>query len=272
MRAQNLTISVPYKGCDKNCPYCVSRMTGYMESDYLLMKKKFNKVKNIAKAANVTSVLFTGKGEPFLNRDFLLNTCREFNEWPIEVQTNGIWLNNNQDFILKLSLVGIDILAISIDSFEQFESYKEMLMKLKENGIIVRICMNITKLLPPSVSFGSLFNELSKDELVDQILIRRITIPTGTKLTDKGAIWIINNVDGLYDRICHQFITDFTFKKNEIRVHPDGMKVWDVRGVAVSFSDYCIQDKNNSDDIRSLIFQEDGHLYTSWNSKASILF
>ena len=33
MRANNLTISVPYKGCDKDCPYCVSKMTGYMESD-----------------------------------------------------------------------------------------------------------------------------------------------------------------------------------------------------------------------------------------------
>ena len=33
MKAQTLAISVPNYGCNKNCPYCVSKMTGYLKSN-----------------------------------------------------------------------------------------------------------------------------------------------------------------------------------------------------------------------------------------------
>ena len=73
MKAQNLTISVPPDSngeiCDKNCKYCISRMTGYIEHDYHKVLANIDKVKTVAKAANVSSVLITGKGEPMLNFD-----------------------------------------------------------------------------------------------------------------------------------------------------------------------------------------------------------
>jgi len=50
------------------------------------------------------------------------------------------------------------------------------------------------------------------------------------------------------------------------------LRIYDYKGLSVSSSDYCMQDESGADDIRSLIFMEDGHLYTNWNSKASILF
>ena len=50
MRAQNLTISVPYKGCDKDCPYCVSKMTGYIESDEGAFYGNMEKVSKIGRA------------------------------------------------------------------------------------------------------------------------------------------------------------------------------------------------------------------------------
>ena len=57
-----------------------------------------------------------------------------------------------------------------------------------------------------------------------------------------------------------------------VRKLPYGAVVYDIDGIAVTGFDYCVQDQNNNEDIRSLIFMEDGHVYTSWNSKASILF
>jgi len=67
MKATNLAISIPYKGCDKNCPYCVSKMTGYNTADEDAIIRNRPKVKNMAALASIGSVLLTGKGEPLLN-------------------------------------------------------------------------------------------------------------------------------------------------------------------------------------------------------------
>ena len=60
--------------------------------------------------------------------------------------------------------------------------------------------------------------------------------------------------------------------ENLIRVLPFGAEVYDIGGIAVTWLDECVQERNNTNDIRSLIYQEDGHMYSSWDSLASILF
>ena len=97
LKAENLTISVPNAGCDKNCPYCVSRMTGYVDNDYPKMLRNVSKVIHVARAAEVTSVLFTGKGEPILAYRELIELAGLFNFWPLELQTNGIGLAGGDD-------------------------------------------------------------------------------------------------------------------------------------------------------------------------------
>jgi hypothetical protein len=57
-----------------------------------------------------------------------------------------------------------------------------------------------------------------------------------------------------------------------IRDLATGVKVYDVGGISLAISDYCIQEQDSGSNLRSLVFQEDGHLYTSWGSRASILF
>ena len=51
-----------------------------------------------------------------------------------------------------------------------------------------------------------------------------------------------------------------------------GMSIYDCKGISVLFSDYCIQEQANDNDVRSIVFHEDGHLYTLWNSAASMRF
>ena len=57
-----------------------------------------------------------------------------------------------------------------------------------------------------------------------------------------------------------------------LRTLPYGAKLYDIYGISVTYFDYCIQDSSNEDDLRSLIFQEDGHLNTNWNSEAGRIF
>ena len=94
MRAQNLTICVPYQGCDKNCPYCISKMTGYISSwHWPMMERNIPKVRKLAEASQISSVLITGKGEPMLAESYVRKMIAAFKDFPVELQTNGKLLN-----------------------------------------------------------------------------------------------------------------------------------------------------------------------------------
>lgn len=76
----------------------------------------------------------------------------------------------------------------------------------------------------------------------------------------------------LYSRLIDELKKEIDNRGFKIRSLPHGAQVYDLDNLSVTYFNYCVQDSNKNDDIRSLIFQEDGHLYTSWNSKASRLF
>lgn len=273
MKAQNLTISLPYKGCDKNCPYCISKMTGPIKTDRNLMVRNIPKVKTLATAANVTSVLLTSKGEPFLDFWEVVKFAVEFNEFPVEVQTNGLWLSKlpaseQSAKIGALSTAGVNTVAVSVDTLDEIEYFSELFFQLYDNNIVVRVCVNVTDKL--TSSFTVIFDRTADTGCVRQLLVRNITVPkrhTETADALKAVEWINSNVD---DR---RF---FDLKQGLcldcIRTTPFGNRVYDLKGISVIFSDYCLQEANRTEDIRSLVFQEDGHVYTSWNSPASILF
>jgi len=277
MKAQNLTICVPNKGCDKNCPYCVSKMTPSVQSDLKRMEWNLKKVKFFAERAGVSSILFTGKGEPFLNIKDLTYLANLFSFFPIEIQTNGLKLlecyNEQELMIARDILWAANVLAFSFDRMEQFDKFKDLFEFLKKNyGIVIRVTMNVTEWLEgydPSQFIGK-----CQECGVDQFSFRNIVVPTRLMKDQeayKAARWIDENTDPLLYNNYKKFISKFS-NSLIIRELPYGAVVYDICDVAVTCFDYCVQDKNNGDDIRSLIFQEDGHLYTSWNSKASILF
>jgi hypothetical protein len=242
MRAQSLSVCIPNEGCDKNCPYCVSKITGYEKGNYSLMMSNLPKVRTLAKTALVSSVLFTSKGECFVNYNKVLLFIKEFRDYWTEIQTNGLWLSKNLDRIPELQQTGLNVVAVSVDDLGDIEQSSTMKSNLFDTiracGMVSRITFNITDKLhmkdkgPKDLSFRDLIY-VCKSLGVHQMTLRNIVTPNYTAA---------------------------------------GAKVYDYDGIAVSYSDYCIQDYNDGDDIRSLIFQEDGHVYTSWNSKASILF
>lgn len=273
MRAQNLTISIPPGDmlCDKNCPYCVSRMTGYPKTNIRLMFKNVPKVKTLAQNAQVTGVLLTGKGEPTLNRPDLMWLLREFNSYPVELQTNGINLSTDFQYLEDLAENGLNVLAVSIDHTSQFVSYYELFARSKELGMLTRAAINITNRIPKETTFNNLI-DLCRESYVDQLMLRQIVVPNYVKGDSATAKWINENVDPeQYERLFAEMKAGCTLHGRFLRQLHFGPGVYEYRGVSVSYSDYCIQDSNEGEDIRSLIFLEDGHLYTSWNSTASAI-
>lgn len=272
LKAENLTICVPNKGCNKNCPYCVSRMTGYVDADYDKMVRNIGKVKTVAKSAEVTSILFTGKGEPLLNPHQLMSLMAKFKEWPLELQTNGLALLKNENLIDQLYTAGLDTLAISVDDYKFLNTIQSRIDRANVLGLNVRITMNIInqdRFNPESMED---FFDGCRQNGVQQVTFRRVIAPP-VPVDIKTAQWIEDNVDmGFYNDIKMEVTTLAHKKGRKIRTLNSGMEVWDVNGLSVLLSDYCIQDKDNGTDVRSLIFMEDGHLYTNWGSKASLLF
>ena len=82
MKANNLSISIPNRGCDKNCPYCVSKMTGHVEFNENLFYRNLPKVFQFSQMAQISSVSLTGKGEPMLNFDAIKIVLETFRKFP----------------------------------------------------------------------------------------------------------------------------------------------------------------------------------------------
>jgi molybdenum cofactor biosynthesis enzyme MoaA len=275
MKAQNLAISIPKRHfCDKNCPYCVSKMTGYLEPNLTLFKRNLKKAKTLAKNSNITSVLITGKGEPTLEWDLMMYVIDEFNEFPLELQTNGKHLKENPEKLTTLAMRGLNVLAISIDHTNGIYEYKELIKKAQELGMLVRYTFNLTYWLE-LLSFEKLF-EMCADVGIDQLSIREVSIPTDAidaQRSIEAQNWIKKHVkQGEVSRIHTEMEATLVNHGRFLMPLPYGAKLYDLDGISVTWFDYCVQDSNEGDDIRSLIYQEDGHMYFTWNSKASRLF
>lgn len=283
MKAQNLTISVPSDECDKKCRYCISTITWQPEDNVHLIYDNLPKVKRVADRAGITNVLITSKKEPFLNVNTMLSLASHFKDYWLEVQTNGIYLNKNilGWLITQLSKSKINVIAFSIDQIEQLDKYMDTFATLKKHGIITRVCFNLTKMITGFYSFFDIMREATKRKddnnvpLVRQVLFRNISHPSTADEEHSAVQWINRNVDPAdYQRLVAQSERALkTGAMREIRTIPHtGTTIYSFMDASVCFSDYCIQESNKTEDIRSLIFQSDGHLYTSWDDPASILF
>lgn len=275
--AENLTISVPGTKCNLNCPYCISKITESVEYNDLLFFRNVDKVKTVARSSNVSSVLITGKGEPTLS-NALYKIILEFNTFPIELQTNGIVFENNNDKVYRIlhDLVynGLDTISISMDyiyknPIDRINNMSRFFEYVKKMDINVRLSVNITD--QADVYFHELI-KICKDNNINQLIFRNITLPIYTN-ENRVTKWIKENTRlGLYKELYNTIMTDIIPYSKLIRTTRFGMNIWDYEGISIALSDNCIQESNNTNDIRSLIYQADGHLYTSWNSKASRIF
>lgn len=276
MRAQSLAISVPSKGCDKNCPYCVSNMTGFMKSDEGQFYHNLGKVKTVAKAAQVSSVLVTAKGEPFLNLDACNAIGEVFSSFPLEIQTNGIKLLHNWEKSGSVLCSNyFDIIAFSIDSLSQWEELQDLMLCLsRDYNIVVRVTLNMSDILPRDFSFSDAHCYAIQSG-VRQLSFRNIVVPDNyiKSIDSKETVkWIHSHCcEEYYNRIVDSF-KEVGDVADIVRELPFGVTVYDFKGTSVTMFEECLQDSNNNEDIRSLIYQEDGHMYTSWSSSASILF
>lgn len=269
MKANNLTICID-AGCDKNCPYCVSKMTWAPKPDSNLFNRNIFKAQKMAELASISSVLISSKGEPLLNKAGLGYCLDTFRKFPLELQTNGTGLDKNTLNWLYTS--GLNTVAISIDSFEDIYKFVEICNECNRLGLVIRFTIILSSLWKCD---PNRLLKLVKELGIKQLTFRNVTVPDKI-VQDKKAEgvreWILAN--GNYEangKFMYYFRRNYE-PKNLIRELPFGASVYDCAGVAVTELGYCIQESNNTEDIRSLIYHQDGHMYTSWDKQSSILF
>lgn len=264
MKANNLTICIDAV-CGKNCPYCISKMTWNPTPNEVLFTRNLPKALEMARLASVSSVLITSKGEPLNNISKVQEVARYFKTFPLEIQTNG--LMSCSCTVKSLYLHGFNTIAISIDKYKAIDVLADIYKEANTYGINVRLTIVLTDMwdASPDEFFKKIVNYGIK-----QITFRKATIPSNC-LDGDIAFWIQNNTKKNHNDFLDYFRRDFT-PKHLVRELSFGSSVYDLRGVSVSIIDYCIQEYNNTEDIRSLIYHQDGHMYTSWDKQGSILF
>lgn len=274
MKANNLTISVPAPECNQECPFCVSKMTYGVEDNEKLFTRNVEKVKTMAKMAQVSSILITSKNEPFDNLPLVKQIIAQFSEFPVEIQTNGRKLAMcNESELLALHLCGLDVIAISVSHPFQLTDFKEsgIFQRLKEIGFVIRITGVLSstwrKIQLPEIV------DICKNNGIHQLTFRLPTIPTTIRPDRKSqdtAYWIREHSKD-YKHIV-EALEYCVSSKNLIRRLSFGAEVYDIDGVGITMMNYCIQENSKPTELRSLIYQSDGHLYTTWDKKGSILF
>jgi MoaA/NifB/PqqE/SkfB family radical SAM enzyme len=269
MKAHSLTLTVPYYGCDKICPYCISKITGYTEKNLSMIHRNLPKVKKFAEMSQVSSVVISSKGEPLLcshSLEWVHLFLRSFHEFPLELQSNGNKFIFDSSEAKDLQEKGLDVLAVSVDDFFRLGVYKAVIKSVPE--LTWRATVNLT----PSVISHSPEEVLESalEAGFNQLSIRQLSYPSSAKKSIHT-----DYIDGISVEEVYNFVSKFYLLAKEgqlIRQLPYGAQVYDYKGMGITYFPYCVQETSTDTDIRSLIFEEDGHLYTSWSSKASRLF
>lgn len=295
MKIQTFSIVAGTEACDADCPFCVSKMTGF---DILPPTKTINTI-NFAKAVqfavrgDCSTCLITGKGEPMLYPDQiemylqLLNQMK--NPFPfIEIQTNGLKFMRNiankderkffnmANQLTRWRSLGLNTIAVSaVDTIAEnnakiyHPSYKDfdlgrMLCWLNDLGFTTRLCIIMLNGIVSTPKDIERIIQFCKNHKVAQLTVRP------TRKSKNGI-----------DKKAVEFVDKHTLsEKDEIEIkkyveengtllmnlmqgnHKAG--VYDLNGQNICVSD-CLTIEPNYDEIRTLIFYADGRLYYDWS-------
>ena len=299
MNVQSMSICVPAIKCFNNCAYCCSKMHG---GDYENMYGQIEEFHNYAKALRnalefardngCNTVMLTGNNEPqqdvnFLKIFALVNQTISKPFRSIEMQTSGALVDEKMLRFFK-ETVGITTIAVStscindkkmnldmVRSCDKNLDLNQLYHQIKDMGFNLRVCLNmndhIVSLDGASVEekIDTIFN-ICTDVKADQITFRKLWSSDETGAEEKK--WIDENVTSVTDKLVDcmktRVISDGTFLgKLEF-----GANQYDYKGFSIVVDEDSMAQDGTNAAIKYLIFRPDGHLYSRWDTKASLIF
>jgi hypothetical protein len=307
MQIQSLSIVVP-GGCPNDCPCCVSKLhtdvdtyENQLEDNYqfeALYSSDFKDALEFARDNGCNAMMFTGDGEPLMNRGFIRKVVELNNQltkpfrWK-EIQTTGVFLlkkaKNGGEENLRWLRDYVRIKMISLSVFNPFDSDENAKCTRPKNPKayvdVEATCAAIKKYnfgLRLSINLYNYYDgldpvkifEKAKQLGANQITFRVLYNIDNPLTEDEKKIndWIIENK---CSEETVQRINDY------IKTHgralerlPFGAIRYSVHGMSCVLDDDCMNSKTEDvkDQVKYLILRPDCKLYTRWDDEGSMLF
>lgn len=294
MNIQSLSVCVPAKRCINDCKFCCSKMhtADYRDnftdilrySDY---SDDMRKRLTYARDNGCNTCMLTGNNEPQQNKEFLRVFSEVNKTLPspflnIEMQTSGAFIDADFLDFFKYS-VGLTTAAVSIACLDDDEANREMIQtkdsglklsdlckEIKKRNINLRLCLNMNDSMLLNHSYTpetivSLCGELG----ADQITFRALWSADDDTAQSK---WINENVTDITHNFIKELKADVIAKGKYLDTLEYGASRYDYYGFSVVVDEDSMSQEKNTEAVKYLILRPDGHLYSKWDSKASLIF
>jgi molybdenum cofactor biosynthesis enzyme MoaA len=282
---QSLSIVVPTGECWNKCEYCVSRMHHEEYGKSIIQKheglqRSYISRMEFVREEGCNSMILTGTAEPQQNLPFI-HMLLQYNKmlrnpfYNISIQTTGSGLTGKD--ITDLAENGLTTLALSLSSFsgerhweitntpknKRIMTIPALIECAKENNLNVRVCFNLTN------EFNAYypeyyFNWCQKHE-VDQATFRKIYADG----CGEEAKWVRSHA---FADCNFQDIVKYVKEEGiPIARLPYGFIQYSVNGISTVIDDNCMS-KDTIDEMKYAILRPNGHLYSRWDDKGSLIF
>lgn len=246
--------------------------------------KRLNYVANLG----CNTVMLTGTSEPQQNKQFLATFALLHQQLGspftnIEMQTTGLLLNGNNDYLRFLrNFVGVNTIALSVNSLSDAENNKILGHKLKDKKIFleqlcillkaydfnIRLCFNLNNAfnwLEADGKVEELFEDCKHKYHADQLTFRKLYAAEHD--TPQGK-WI----DEHYFSIAAAHALKTALEKFDVIGKTlYGTNVRDCNGMSTIFDDDCMGKNPTTDVMKYLILRPNCKLYSSWDTPASLV-
>lgn len=294
MNIQSLSVCVPAKKCINDCRFCCSKMhTADYEDrfssvdNYYQYSEDMKKRLEYARENGCNTCMLTGNNEPQQNKEFLkifseINKNLKYPFLNIEMQTTGAFIDEDYLDFLKNS-VGVTTVAISVACLDNDEKNREMIRTpdkslsiaafcgmIKKRNINLRLCLNMNDRIMADRPFTTeSIISLCGSLQADQITFRALWAPDHRTAQGK---WIKDNVTEKTFALVSQLREDVKKEGKYLDTLEYGADRYDYYGFSVVMDDDSMSQNENKNAVKYLILRPNGHLYSKWDSKASLIF
>ena len=294
MNIQSLSVCVPAKKCINDCKFCCSKMHTADYDDLFTDINGFadyaedmRKRLAYARENGCNTCMLTGNNEPQQNKEYLRVFSEVNRSLPqpflnIEMQTSGAFIDADFLSFFK-NAVGVTTVAISVACLDDDAANREMIQtkddalrlaalckEIKKRNMNLRICLNMNDGIlarhaytPESVI--SLCGALQ----ADQITFRALWSPDDA--TEQGR-WISEHVTAKTLDFIAALKKDVKAKGKYLDTLEYGADRYDYHGFSVVVDEDSMAQGEKKSAVKYLILRPNGHLYSKWDTKASLIF
>lgn len=290
MKIHTFTVVVGTPACTMRCPYCVSKMTPEVALEPKQPNmRNFHIACRFAEISNVSTILYTGKGEPTLYPHLITNYLqymmdnRHRYSFPFqELQTNGTAFdpqclkNNIVDFLPKWYNLGLTLVCLSIGHYDPVKN-NEWLRPIEEQfnfwraaeeihkaGLSVRLNCTLFREGIDSIDKLQALLASAKRNGIEQLTVRMVSKPD-TSENEEVVNWVRNHQYD--DKHVKEWLDSVGTPLLDL---PHGARVYDVQGQNICHSN-CLTETTDREDIRQMIYFPNGSLRYSWSFPGAVI-